>query len=71
MFFQPPILVEEFNTNTMQPAIIVEGDVMLKDYDFIVEDTKDDPLKIGRVNMSIKSVLDCLSLSRLSMTCLI
>ena len=53
-YFQPPILVDEFNINTMHPAIIVEGDVMLKEYDFIVDETKDKPLKIGRVNISVE-----------------
>ena len=43
--FQPPISVDEFNINNQKPAIIVEGDVMLKEYQFIV----DKLLKIGRV----------------------
>ena len=51
--FQPPISVDEFNINNMKPAIIVEGDVMLKEYDFIVEETKDKPIKIGRVDIDI------------------
>ena len=52
--FQPPILVDEFNVNTMQPAIVVEGDVMLKEYDFIVDKPRTSPLKLGRVNISLK-----------------
>jgi len=44
----PPIPVDEFNTNTKEPSIIVEGDVMLKEYDIIVVENKDKPLKIGR-----------------------
>ena len=45
---QPPIAVEEFNTNNLAPAITVEGDVMLKEYQFIVEESKEKLLKIGR-----------------------
>ena len=45
---QPPIPVEDFNTNNMNPAIMVEGDVMLKEYQFIVEENKEKLLKIGR-----------------------
>ena len=45
---QPPITVEDFNTNNMEPAIMVEGDVMLKEYQFIVEESKEKLLKIGR-----------------------
>ena len=45
---QPPIAVEEFNTNNLAPAITVEGDAMLKEYQFIVEESKEKLLKIGR-----------------------
>ena len=41
--------MDEFNINNQKPAIIVEGDVMLKEYQFIVEESKDKLLKIGRV----------------------
>ena len=41
--------MEEFNTNSLAPAITVEGDVMLKEYQFIVESSKEKLLKIGRV----------------------
>ena len=45
---QPPIAAEKFNTNNLAPAITVEGDVMLKEYQFIVEESKEKLLKIGR-----------------------
>ena len=41
--------MEEFNINSLAPAIMVEGDVMLKEYQFIVEESKEKLLKIGRV----------------------
>jgi len=44
----PPISVDEFNINNMKPDIIVEGDVMLKEYQFIVEEREGKLLKIGR-----------------------
>ena len=43
--------MDEFNINNMKPDIIVEGDVMLKEYQFIVEEREGKLLKIGRVNM--------------------
>ena len=62
--FQPPISVDEFNMNNQKPAMIVEGDVMLKEYQFIVEQSKDKLLKICRVkNISVRkyvSLFPCL-----------
>ena len=43
--------MDEFNINNMKPDIIVEGDVMLKEYQFIVEEREGKLLKIGRVNI--------------------
>ena len=55
---QPPIPVDEFNINTKDPAVIVEGDVMLKEYNFIVEEGNEKLLKIGRVgNIQPKRVI--------------
>ena len=51
---QPPILTEEFDPEVMKPALAVEGDVMLKEYDMLafhdVLDTKlpGQTLKIAR-----------------------
>ena len=51
---QPPILTEEFDPDSMKPALTVEGDVMLKEYDVLafvdVLDTKlpGQTLKIAR-----------------------
>ena len=61
--------MDEFNINNQKPAIIVEGDVMLKEYQFIVEESKDKLLKIGRVNQSVRKYIYNMyvSMPRLSM----
>ena len=46
---QPPIPAEEFKLDTKLPDLTVEGDVMLKEFNFIVDNKIDKPVKIGRV----------------------
>ena len=46
---QPPIPASEFNVSAKLPDLTVEGDVMLKQFDFLVDNKIDKPVKIGRV----------------------
>ena len=39
----------EFNVNSKLPDLVVEGDVMLKEFNFLVDNKIDKPVKIGRV----------------------
>ena len=41
--------MEEFKLESKLPDLIVEGDVMLKEFNFIVDNKIDKPVKIGRV----------------------
>lgn len=49
---QPPIPASEFNVSAKLPDLTVEGDVMLKQFDFLVDNKIDKPVKIGRVGDS-------------------
>ena len=42
----------EFNVNSKLPDLVVEGDVMLKEFNFLVDNKIDKPVKIGRVGTS-------------------
>jgi len=44
----PPIPVTEFNVSSKLPDLVVEGDVMLKEYNFMVDNKIDKPVKIGK-----------------------
>jgi len=44
----PPIPITESNINSKLPDLVVEGDVMLKEYDFLVDNKIDKPVKIGK-----------------------
>ena len=48
---QPPIPAEEFKIDAKLPDLTVEGDVMLKEFDFIVDTKIDKPVKIARVSV--------------------
>ena len=43
----------EFNVNSKLPDLVVEGDVMLKEFNFLVDNKIDKPVKIGRVGRMI------------------
>ena len=43
----------EFNVNSKLPDLVVEGDVMLKEFNFLVDNKIDKPVKIGRVERMI------------------
>ena len=51
--FQPAIPVQEFNPTVKLPDLTVEGDVMLKEFNFMVDNKIDRPVKIGRVGLRI------------------
>ena len=44
----------EFNVNSKLPDLVVEGDVMLKEFNFLVDNKIDKPVKIGRVGKMTK-----------------
>ena len=48
---QPSIPVQEFNVAAKLPDLVVEGDVMLKEFNFMVDNKIDKPVKIGRVSI--------------------
>ena len=48
---QPPIPAEEFKIDAKLPDLTVEGDVMLKEFDFIVDNKIDKPVKLARVRI--------------------
>ena len=48
---QPSIPVQEFNAAAKLPDLVVEGDVMLKEFNFMVDNKIDKPVKIGRVSI--------------------
>jgi len=52
----PPIPVTEFNVNSKLPDLVVEGDVMLKEFNFLVDNKIDKPVKIGRAVHDISEI---------------
>jgi len=54
----PPIPAEEFKLDSKLPDLIVEGDVMLKEFNFIVDNKIDKPVKIGRAVHDITELKD-------------
>ena len=53
---QPPIPLSEFNVNSKLPDLVVEGDVMLKEFNFLVDNKIDKPVKIGRAVHDISEI---------------
>jgi len=54
----PPIPAEEFKLGSKLPDLTVEGDVMLKEFDFIVDTKVDKPVKIARAVHDIAELKD-------------
>jgi hypothetical protein len=47
--FQPPILTDEFDPETMKPSLTVEGDVVLKEWSMLAPDQQGgQTLKVAR-----------------------
>jgi len=46
---QPPVHIDNVTTEGMMPTITVEGDMIAKNFDFMVG-VRDNPIKIGQVN---------------------
>jgi len=44
----PPILTEEFDPEKAEPALTVEGDVVLKEYDVLAKDAAGQTVKVAR-----------------------
>ena len=52
-FFQPRISVEDARKiyyQRLQPALYIEGDILLQSFDILAGDLKIDPQKLARVN---------------------
>ena len=48
--------MSEFNVNSKLPDLVVEGDVMLKEFNFLVDNKIDKPVKIGRAVHDISEI---------------
>ena len=57
-YLQPPVLLEDINTQGLSADILVAGDIISKKYDFMMGDLENNPYKIAQVIRKFKMIAE-------------